>query len=385
MKTKQLHIVSLFHLDSNITGKDMFLVPMYLGQHLGSNVELVYPKTKFNKVFEKEYRGVKLTPIKSKSEYHCTFRSEKEMAWWLICNAHRIDVLSLFWLNLRNVIFARIYKLLNPRGVCYIKGDISEAIPSKLKWKQKIWELFYQAVDVFSVETEDIYNKIRQGALGEHLARIVVLMSNGFDIEMYEKLKIKRKSYAQKENIMLTVGRIGHPDKNNEMMLQAIDGLDFGNWKFLLVGPIEDSFRAVFDDFITRNEDKREKVILVGGIYDRKELWEVYNKSKIFLLTSPKECMAQVYSEALAFGNYIITTEVQGSKEITNNQRCGRIIAHFNTQDLREAIKEIISGKKDISEVTNEAIKLSNEKYNWYSLTQNVAQRIKEVYDAKNR
>lgn len=384
MRKEKLHIVSLFHLNANIAGKDMFLVPMYLGQHLGASVELVYPKADFNKEFSGEYRGVKLTPIRSGSKYYSTLWSEKEMGWWLIKNARRIDVLYLFWLNPRNALFARIYKLLNPKGVCYIKGDINTVAAPSSGWKQAVWEFLYRAVDVLSVETQDIYGKITAGILGQHLKNHTVLMSNGFDIELFEHMGIVRKAYAEKERLILTVGRIGSVQKNNEMMLEALDGLNIEDWKFLLVGPVEDSFRRVYDEFIARNPDKKDKVVLVGGIHDRKELWETYNKSRIFLLTSTFECMAQVFSEALAFGNYIVTTDVQGSVEITDHQRLGRIVKLNDVHALREALQEVIRGTKDISALTAEAIRLSDEKYNWRSLTQPVAKRIKEVYDSKN-
>ncbi len=384
MRKEKLHIVSLFHLNANIAGKDMFLVPMYLGRHLGASVELVYPKADFNKEFSGEYRGVKLTPIRSGSKYYSTLWSEKEMGWWLIKNARRIDVLYLFWLNPRNALFARIYKLLNPKGVCYIKGDINTVAAPSSGWKQAVWEFLYRAVDVLSVETQDIYGKITAGILGEHLKNHTVLMSNGFDIELFEHMSIVRKAYAEKERLILTVGRIGSVHKNNEMMLEALDGMDMRGWHFWFVGPVEEKFKSYFEDFLQRNPEKREYVKLIGGIYDKKELWEVYNKAKIFVLTSSKECMAQVFSEALAFGNYIVTTDVQGSVEITDRQRLGRIVKLNDVHALREALQEVIQGTKDISALTAEAIRLSDEKYNWRSLTQPVAQRIKEVYDSKN-
>ncbi|MFK2510104.1 hypothetical protein ACIXOB_06710 [Bacteroides fragilis] len=107
---KKKKIVSLFHFDSNIAGKDMFLVPMYLGRKLGYDIEFVYPTASFNKEYKNEYRGVKLTSIRSRSQYYCTLWSEKEMFWWLIKNARNIDVLSLFWLNARNMILQKATK-----------------------------------------------------------------------------------------------------------------------------------------------------------------------------------------------------------------------------------------------------------------------------------
>lgn len=41
----------------------------------------------------------------------------------------------------------------------------------------------------------------------------MVYLPNGFDEALLESLHIKEKSYAEKENIMLTVGRLGTPPK----------------------------------------------------------------------------------------------------------------------------------------------------------------------------
>lgn len=70
---KKKKIVSLFHFDSNIAGKDMFLVPMYLGRKLGYDIEFVYPTASFNKEYKNEYRGVKLTSILWRANLCATF------------------------------------------------------------------------------------------------------------------------------------------------------------------------------------------------------------------------------------------------------------------------------------------------------------------------
>lgn len=381
---RQKRLVTLFYFNDNIAGKDMFLVPKYLSEALGMECEFVFPKWKENEHLRGEYRGVKLTAIKSKSRFHSTFWTEKAMLWWLICHARRIDVLSLFWLSPRNLAFAKIYKCLNHKGTCYIKGDISSAAPIQSSIKRKVWDLLISAVDLLSVETEDIYDKIINGVLGEYLKDHTVLMSNGFDIEMFEQLGIERKGYNEKEKLILTVGRIGSSEKNNEMLLSALDGLNMGDWSCWFVGPVEGEFKTLFEQFIKNNPDKQAKVQLLGGIYDKRKLWEVYNRSSIFVLTSPKECMAQVFSEALAFGNYIITTNVQGAIEITDRERLGKIIGLNDTQALRASILEVIEGRKDISKIPIEAIKLSNIKYNWLSLTKIVAERLKRLINEKS-
>jgi len=198
-----------------------------------------------------------------------------------------------------------------------------------------------------------------------------------------EKLDIVKREFEQKENLLITVGRIGHKDKNNEMMLAALDGVDMGDWKFKLVGNVEKEFIKSYDDFILKNPDKKDKVILTGAIYVRNELWEIYNKAKVFVLTSPKECMAQVFSEALAFGNYILTTNVAGNIEISDKGKLGRIIDVGDVEALRASLQNIFESKIDLETNYKESIKLSDSKLNWRTLIAKVGDRIVEINSRK--
>src|SRR5690606_17243301 len=44
--------------------------------------------------------------------------------------------------------------------------------------------------------------------------------------------------FKGKENIIITVGRIGTYQKNNQMMLEALSGLNLQDWKIYFIGPI---------------------------------------------------------------------------------------------------------------------------------------------------
>lgn len=385
MKIKR--IVSLFYFNKNIAGKDMFLVPKYLSDFLGGQGEIVYPKWDENNEFNNEYRGVKLVPIKSNSEFNSTIWSEKEITWWLIKNAKNIDVLCLFWLNTRNVIFANLYKLINPKGICYIKGDLGFVDYSKLSTvsvKSILKSFFFKAVDIFSVETEINYEAIQNGLFGNHLRKATVLMPNGFDINLFDKFNIVKKKFIEKENLIITVGRIGHQEKNNEMMLAALNGVDMKEWRFILVGNIEERFIKTYHDFIIDNPDKKEKVILSGAINDKHELWELYNKAKVFLLTSPKEGFPIVYSEALAFGNYIITTNVSGAKEISDNNKIGKLIDIGDVDALRNVLCDVFENKIDLEDNYNKAINFSETKFNWIKLVKVIGDKVIKIKDEAN-
>ncbi len=386
---RQKRLVTLFYFNDNIAGKDMFLVPKYLSEALGMVCEFVFPKWKENEHLRGEYRGVKLTAIKSKSRFHSTFWTEKAMLWWLICHARRIDVLSLFWLSPRNLAFAKIYKWLNPKGICYIKGDINEASilalsPTKTKsWKQKISNWLAKSVDIVSVETSLAQERLKEGVMGANIARAVTYLPNAFDDQLCQELRVEAKPFDQKENLIITVGRIGHKEKNNEMLLNALYGISMKDWKVWFVGPIEDNFRIAYQQFIDQNPDKQHNVCLYGAINDKRILWEVYNSAKIFVLTSPKEGFPNVFPEALHFGNYIISTNVSSTTDISNNGKLASVIPVGDTAALQKELQRVFDNKIDLTDLYPKIIDHGN-KFKWSEAIKPLAQRIKDIQDEKS-
>lgn len=60
------------HFEIEHFGKDVFLVPYYLGKQYQCDVTIVYPLTKTNQHFPSEVRGVQLRPQKG-------MRNDKEI------------------------------------------------------------------------------------------------------------------------------------------------------------------------------------------------------------------------------------------------------------------------------------------------------------------
>lgn len=386
---RQKRLVTLFYFNDNIAGKDMFLVPKYLSEALGMECEFVFPKWKENEHLRGVYRGVKLTAIKSKSRFHSTFWTEKAMLWWLIGHARRIDVLSLFWLNPRNLAFAKIYKWLNPKGICYIKGDINEASvlalsPTKTKsWKQKISNWLAKSVDIVSVETSLAQECLKKGVMGANIARAITYLPNAFDDQLCQELRVEAKSFDQKENLIITVGRIGTAQKNNEMMLEAWGGLDSKEWQLEMIGPIEENFMEAYRQFVTKYPDKRNNVRLVGSVNDKKVLWEHYNRAKVFLLTSQFEGFPNVFPEALHFGNYIISTNVSSTTDISNNGKLASVIPVGDTAALQKELQRVFDNKIDLTDLYPKIIDHGN-KFKWSEAIKPLAQRIKDIQDEKS-
>ena len=178
-------------------------------------------------------------------------------------------------------------------------------------------------------------------------------MPNGFDEELLQSLEIKERSFEEKENLIITVGRIGTEQKNTEMLLNALQNLDLKDWKVCLIGPIEPEFHQTINKFYQQNPQKQSQVQCIGNINDKKQLWEWYNRAKVFVLTSNWESYGIVLTEAKRFSNYIISTPVGAATDIIEEERYGSIINQNDITNLSILLQDIINGDKNINEYSN--------------------------------
>lgn len=169
--------------------------------------------------------------------------------FYLFWHAWSIDLLMLFHFSYGTLLLGLTYKLLHPSGILYVKADglailaQEEQLCRSNNWKVKIlcylFKRLLERVDKISIETEDDYKRLCKPVFGINVRDKLALMLNGFDEYILKDLHIEEKALSQKENIFLTVGRIGSYLKNNEMFLQALKMIDLKGWKVVFIGPIE--------------------------------------------------------------------------------------------------------------------------------------------------
>jgi glycosyltransferase involved in cell wall biosynthesis len=265
-----------------------------------------------------------------------------------------------FFLSEETVLIGAFYKLLNPKGFLYVKADgnfcelydnfIIKSIKFPIKLlKRKIYASFVKSFNLITVETERVYRSIPTlKILGMTIAPKVRLMYNGFDKEQFLRYNIKKRTFTEKENIIITVGRLGTYEKNTELLLETLEKIDLKNWKMAFIGTIEKeecNFQKHIDTFFLRNPHLQGKIIFTGPIYDKKLLWEWYNRAKIFVLPSRYESFAMVLTEAFIFRNYIVATDVGVAGEMIN-LGYGELFSQDNASFLYKTLQRIIDEEK---------------------------------------
>ncbi len=168
-----------------------------------------------------------------------------------------------------------LVKVFMPKRKTYLKLDANTEMTETLTvipktFKQKLFYKLVNYADVISVETTQNYEIIKRNPIFETK---LFLVPNGFENPI-------GKTDVQKENVFLTVGTIGLVVKNSNILLEALENIDFKNWKFYFAGPIEDDFNKKINDFYSEFPTLKEHVVFYGAVYDKEKLADLYKKQK---------------------------------------------------------------------------------------------------------
>ena len=227
--------------------------------------------------------------------------------------------------------------------------------------------------DLISYESIEAYEFMKDSYAGIDTKAKTIYLPNGYDNEIIDKIKVK--TLEEKENIILTVGRLGTEAKNTELLLETLKEIDLKDWKVYLVGSIDKRFINYKENFFKENPHLVDKIIFTGEIKDREELYKYYNRTKVFVLPSRWESFGIVMVEAMAFGDYVITSNTCAAKDITNNNEVGKIIEIDSKKELKDEIIKTISGEIDLKEKYEKTLNhVSNFKYSY--LIEKLGERI---------
>lgn len=384
MKQKPTFVTIFTDTENFHLVKDVGQIPYFMYKTEGYDAELISYRNNIEYPYlNNEVKGLKLTYIPDKGRI---FYFESGILSYLWSFSKSINVLNLFHFKKDHLLYLLIYKTLNPKGKAYIKLDMdilffkdyNAFLYSKYSLKnyllKGITKWIFKLTDVFSVETEEGRSYLIK--VYPELEQKLICIPNGVD-NLYLDEEIKLKSWEEKEDIIITVGRIGTYQKNTELFLEALREVDLGIWKVYILGPIEASFQTYIDTYFKINPHLAEKILFMGNITDRKALFEWYNRAKIFCLTSRFEGFPITFPEALYFGNFIISTPVSSALQITNNSEFGKIVK-AEAKDFSSAIQECIKEGFLNSKLYENSLEFSIANFSWPGIVRKLSDKLKE-------
>jgi len=349
--------------------KDVGMIPYILYKQYGYDSTIVSYRNGEYPYLKKEVNGLKQSFI-SKVTGHSTL----DGLIYIFFNFPKIDILQLYHFNRQTIIWCIFFKLVK-LGSCktYLKLDAGEGIMElNLKpFELKVINYLMRTIDIISTETTTIYNYLRA-----HWKREIFYVPNGFyDYEMRQELNI-----SEKQNLIITVGRIGTKQKHTEVLLEGFKlfSKENCNWELKIIGPIEEDFKIYIENYFKENPDLTNKVTFTGEITDRKELDGFYQRAKIFALTSRSESFGLVYLEAMRFGCYIVTSNVIPAYDITSNEKYGKVFPIGDHIKLAKSLSEIVSKPDDIMRVMEESQEYVYANFYWPMICGQIDELLKK-------
>lgn len=366
-RTKNFHLV-----------KDVGQIPFHMYKEFDYDSKIVTCKNDSEYPYlDKEVKGLKIDFI-SKINF---FNINLGVVFYLIKNSKNIEILHQFHIRSYTLFYAKLYKMLNKNGINYIKADANEKylMDRGTIIKKKHLKNVDKYVDFISFETEEIAKLVRENYIT--LAKKVLRITNGIDENYVKSLNLKVMDCSEKENIILYVARVGSFQKNTELFLSAIEKIDLDDWKVHIIGEIDKKFEFFVKSFISNNSNLKNKVIFHGNITSREEIYNYYSRAKIFCLTSLYEGFPLVFPEALYFGNYIITTDVSGAKDITNNEKFGTIVKDFEVETYSSSLQQLIKSLKLDNKYCENIKNFALENFTWQSIVKNLHEKLNSKND----
>jgi len=285
-------------------------------------------------------------------------------------NFKKIDVLIMRGLYTSTCHILQAYKKKRRDGKAYLYLDANSFWMDNIPWTLPIIFRTLDACNIISTscwKMADFLNKKWPDFIVEHVP-------NGF-----YKMGRRGSRNIPKENIILTVGRIGTKQKANEVLLMAfvVAAAKLSDWKLRLAGPVKDGFA---ESFFHEFPHLKERVEFLGDITDKEKLYREYARAKIFALTSAMEGGApNVTAEALFHGCYTITSDVDAANDITNNENCGRIFPKGDFNALAKILLEVCPDKEFLQSAPQKSVQFAKSHYDWDLIIKRINHLLFEV------
>jgi len=259
-----------------------------------------------------------------------------------------------------NIKMIERFKSINSKGKIYLKLDMNIHWLRRITFDQYTINLLNECT-LISVECKNLKKTIDQD-----WPLKVEYIPNGF----YNSDINRDIEYKEKENIIITVGRLGTYQKGTEILLKAfkLASKKLTNWHLKLIGDIDPNFQGYIDNYININPELKDRIILTGRINDRELIEEEYLKAKVFCLTSRFEGFPNVFDEAANKGCYIISSDIDPAWDITDDKKYGSIFPINDYETLADELITVCSNEARMEKVCSDIQIYTREHFEWIKL-----------------
>lgn len=366
--------------------KEIGMIPWGMHEYYGYDSRILLFK-------ENEYPSLKYTEG-LESIYISTKTKRSVSAFlWMCKHCKEIDVLHLFYQCRYTQLSVLFYLLLNKKGKIYVHFDHdgtayeSYSIDiSKNKIKNYFQKVFYEKIIYTKKNQERILwgtqNRFAVKEIqGKFPYKNVVYVPDGY---LAEKVT-EKVSFDKKDNVILSVGRLGTAQKRTDLLLNAFLEISqkYEGWKMKLIGPMEDSFQPYIKTFFDNHPEMKTKIEFVGPVYDRDALNDEYEKAKVFCLSSDYESFGIVAAEALAKGCALILSSYAAATDITDQEKYGEIFEIGNLRELILKLEKIINNESKMKWICEHGPEYAKNTFSYKALLEPIHAWIKKDKEDK--
>lgn len=201
------------------------------------------------------------------------------------------------------------------------------------------------------------------------------LIENGIDFQFFQTLsrQKEKKDKHRAENIPLigTVARL-HRQKNISLLIRAGAEIKRGHPK-IKIWVIGDGPLGKKLEKLNKKLGTQDMVVFLG---ERKDVPQLISEMDVFVLPSLWEGLPYVLLEAAALKKPVIGTEVDGIKEMIDNEKTGILVSPQRPEELAEAVIRLLKNRKWGEKLGNAFHQKAREDY---SLS-NMVHKIQELY-----
>lgn len=285
---------------------------------------------------------------------------------------HITDYDAVIFFNYGNTTYklAKLCKKINPKIVVYVKLDMGRGgyahfAPNRAFsfWRSRFEAFKSRWIDFFTVETKEYYNTLKDTPMFN--GRLYYL-PNGVSTLGIDDVTV---NIEQKENIVITVGRLGIYEKNTELLLDTIleipDNLR-SQWKFYFVGPQTKEFSQYIAKFLEDNPMLAPNIVQLGNITDRNELSNVLKKSKIICMPSRTESTCIATLEGMYFGCVPIISRYSAFvKDTTNNESIGKVVDDYTSIGFAKTLVEYMKDEVHLRSEIEKAMSYARDTFDY--------------------